>query len=386
MKLLSLFLISFAFGSTDTFWVWDLTVMPPGFRRPSFTKKETRSFGDGNLQFRLWVEDDLGEHNPNDEALKSLVQALKPDSGKGIFEKLFELFGAPPIPAKGEKDVNILITSLPPYVKNGKKFGFDGFFNVFDQISEPQAQEYKQHSNEQNVVYANALVDMSSTYMHGVLAHELAHLFLFKNFGAKDQELEGWLNELVGESAMIATGYFTDIDHVAAYRTHPEWPIAALGYSIKYGPLASFSEYLIKKYSDQWLKTLEPSSNSFMILENATNKPWKELFASYAAWLFEEENQSGFKKGTIVPTEWSGTTEIAPTALRFFKYDPTLVADEFIITKVPKSCAASENMVRKIKVSRGESTAIATTAVAMWVESSPPCVAESSTDTFVITK
>ncbi|MBI3543863.1 MAG: hypothetical protein HY075_11375, partial [Deltaproteobacteria bacterium] len=204
-------------AGADKFWVWDLTVMPPAFRQPTFTKVGEAPLA-GNEKVSVWVEDGLGAHAPTPEQLGALVPlyARAIDLERGTF-------GAQPTPPSRDRDFHVLIAAIPPYESHGRKFGFDGFFNAFDQLSEKDAREQGQHSNERNIIYVNALQDVNGDYMRAVVVHELNHLITHGQYDGEKNALDPWVNEMLGESAMQLAGYFTDVKHVQAYRAHPEW-------------------------------------------------------------------------------------------------------------------------------------------------------------------
>lgn len=349
-----------ALAATERFWVWDLTVMPPGFRQPEFELYSSDKLTVDNVN--VWVEKDLGRYAPTPDTLEYLRLRVTV-----MIELERELFGRQPTPPNGNRDFNIMIASLPPYEKNGKKFGFDGFFNVFDQLTEAQALEQGQHSNERNIVYVNAIHDVGTPYMHGVLAHELNHLITHGQYNEETNALDPWLNEMLGEAAMQLTSYYTDQAHVDAYRAHPEWPLAVNGYGLSYGGASLFAEYLMRRFDQKLIGKLAPATgNAFKRLEAVYGMDWNVLFEGYVRWLYEQQPPSHFAAGALAVREASDALSIGTTGIAFVS-DLSVTAENFKITAVPASCTGSRNMLRTA-VLNGKNR-----ATAIWIESTPPC-------------
>lgn len=363
--------------ASNRFWVWDLTVMPPAFRQPTFSHYRGDVLKNNKDRVEIWVEDNLGAHTPDEMALDKLLDILARhvyeeavDPGTSLLDLQKRVFGEQPTPPSGDRSFHVLITALPPYEKNGKKFGFDGFFNVFDQLTEDEAmKKEKQHSNERNIIYVNALQDINSPYMRGVVAHEFAHLLTHGKYDEEKNALEPWPNELIGEAAMQLVGYFTDQKHVEKYLEHPEWPLAVRGYGISYGGLSLFAEYLMKNFDPKLIGSIAPAhGDGFKRLEQVYGKSWPQLFAGYAKWLYEQSPPSSFEN-VLVKAQNPGTSfHIAPTGLRYLPVD--FDTKKLTISALPKGCARSKNVLRTSLVQRSKSA-----AQVLWVESNPPCAA-----------
>lgn len=358
--------------SQRKFWVWDLTVMPPSYRHPEFSLQSNEKLKSTGEDVRIWVEKDLAAHTPSEKAVQDLMdilvkrtpeQSLNPSLGALDLERRY--FGVDKI---GE-DLNLIIAALPPFQKCGKKFGHDGYFNPYDQVSEEEALQEGQHSNEKNILYANALEGIDTPYMQGVLVHELAHLLTFKRIQSSDKPIEEWLNELLGEAAMLMTGFYTDEKHVEKYRKETRWPIAASGYGISYGGLASFSEFLIKKYDPALVGRLASLQGSgFDRMRAAYGKSFAELFDEFVQWSFEKQSDSRFKTPLISKQKFDQSIKLVPSSVVYLSssFDPAQTE----IVSVPKGCIASKNMLRTRMLSRGNDK-----ATAVWIESDPPCMA-----------
>jgi hypothetical protein len=362
----------------SSFWVWDLRVMPPAFRKPEFRLAATAPAGADHLN--VWVENGLGERDPSPRAIEHLTRAFA-DESKGALAIERRAFGPQPTPPSKDRDVHLVIASLPPFEKNGKKFGFDGYFNAFDQLTEADAAAQGQHSNERDIIYVNALQDLDSDYMRGVIAHELAHLI------THGPERESWFNEMLGEAAMQMTGYFTDLRHVDSYRAHPEWPLAVTGYGVSYGGVSLLAEYLLARFGDERFGRLATApGGTFAKFENVYGMRWSNLFEGYARWLFEQKPPSRFV-GTRVPTrKLAGPFKLPPSGVVYLEAGGGAPVLE--ITAVPQSCASSRSVIRLAPVTR--QSFVDENAYAAWVESEPPCAAnqggaKSESDAFVIT-
>ena len=342
--------------------------MPPGFRNPEFELHSSDKLITDHLH--LWVEKDLGAHTPSTSTLDYLRLRLTV-----ALETEREIFGRQPVSPSGDRDIHVIVAALPPYEKNGKKFGFDGFFNVFDQMSEAVAQTHGQHSNERNIVYLNALHDLNDLYMHGVAAHELNHLLTHGQYDEEKNPLDPWLGEMLGEAAMQLTGYYTDTGHVARYRAHPEWPIAVNGYGLSYGAVSLFAEYLSFRFGYAPLGKLAPANgNGFERIETVYGVNWAELFSGYAKWLFEQDPRSGFAGNPVATREPRSSISIGPTAITYVSGEAIKAEKEFQITAVPPACGSSQNVIRSSFVTDANENE-RRTATAIWIESTPPCAA-----------
>ncbi|MEW6056766.1 MAG: hypothetical protein AB1540_09130 [Bdellovibrionota bacterium] len=406
-----LFLIAFLFINTQTlattpshasvqeFWVWDLTVMPPAFRKPKFWHHSRDKLPDRQNWINIWIEENLGEHEPQNASITELMNLLvrntpegSLDPSKGILPLGYDYFGPPPIPPGGDRDIHLVIAALPPYKrKDGKTFGFDGFFNIYDQFTEAQAQSETptpQHSNEKNILYINALQPLQTDYMKAVVTHELSHLLVHGNQGKESKPIDPWLNEMLGEMAMQISGFFTEIPFVLKYASHTEWPLAVNGYGASYGALSLFGEYLLKSFDPKLIKKIPTTRGSaFERIESVYSRSWAALFEGYVKWLFEQNPSSSFADPTApLPLKIRGRAEtlgIAPTGILYLA--DTETDRQPSIMKTAKTCTSSKNVVRTVKVERSSLQ-----ATAVWIESSPPCAANlggegfSKEDAFVL--
>jgi len=368
--LLFFFLISSfsAFASQADYWIWDFKIMPPTFRKPIFSKVMTGESAEGD-RLHLWVEDKIEPNTPSSGTLNSLLNLLVYQPGVLSVEK--RLFGSTAVPPSGDRDVHVLIAAVKPYENHGKKFGFDGFFNVFDQMTEEEANKYDQHSNEKNIIYINALNDVASEYMQAVVVHELSHLLIHAN---DDGSIDPWLNELLAEASMQILQFYTDTEHVNKYRQNSEWPLAVKGMGISYGATSLFGEYLMRSFPPEKIGDLVKARGiAFGRVEEVYGSSWASLWADYVVWLFEQKPLSGFSGAEVSVKENASTHTIAATGVKYLS--ALVVDDQFRIVSVPHDCVKSANIVRTKTVSRARAEQIEQ-ATALWVESVPPCAAQ----------
>jgi hypothetical protein len=125
-------------SASQNFWVWDLSVMPPGHRHPIYHRLSRQESASLNVEF--WLEDALYSQNNSPTFLKRYLELLPQLSTQ------IKNFGALPTPPSQDQTLRVLFTALEPYKKNGKTFGSDGFFNGFDQLTEAEALAQSQHS------------------------------------------------------------------------------------------------------------------------------------------------------------------------------------------------------------------------------------------------
>jgi hypothetical protein len=227
-------------GSSRNFWVWDLNVMPPAFRKAEAT---LRAQGPRTL---VYVEKKLSPEQISPAYIERLETALEkscpkgslcPQTGVVPFEEAH--FGA--LPNRFSAPDNRLIVLFADLGKY-KDHEFDGFFNSYDQLSESEAQREKQHSNEGNIIYINGL-RRDESYTNGVIAHELQHLLVFDPDSRTTKD--SWLSEALAEGAMLTTGYFSDQLHVDRFaKSTGASPLVSTTY-VQYGPQLLFSSFLL---------------------------------------------------------------------------------------------------------------------------------------------
>lgn len=229
-------------GDRKEFWVWDLRVMPPAFRR---TEATVRAVGPRSY---IFVENALWETNITPDFVARLHHRLEREAPRGALKQTGiipleeEIFAPLPKKIRNDERLIVLFADLGQY----KEHQFDGFFNAFDQMKEETAwKEYEQHSNEANIIYINGLRG-TEEYTTGVIAHELQHLLAHhatEDSASFDQD--PWLSETLAEGAMLVTGYYTDQGHVNRFAQNPGvQPLVSQSY-VHYGPQLLFASYLV---------------------------------------------------------------------------------------------------------------------------------------------
>lgn len=228
-------------------WAWDLTVMPPGFRRVPAT---VRAQGEHCL---IYVEDaEWGrtvDQAAVDKVLATFEKGTPAHPGQGIVDIDRAAFGDIPTGLDGEPRVLVFFTRMGRW--HGQ--GFDGFFNSFDTLPEATAwAEYQQHSNEAEIIYLNTDGNPpSSDYMLSVVSHELVHLLAFPH----DAEETSWVGETLGEAGMLLCGYDTDQAHARRYASKPATPLVTEPY-VSYGACLMFAAHLVDHQPPGFLKRL----------------------------------------------------------------------------------------------------------------------------------
>ncbi len=237
-----------AVGTEKEFWVWDLNVMPPSFRKAKLTLREV-----GKRSY-IYVEDKFWQRPIDQEMLdrflerlekKSPTGAVLPDYGIIPLEEA--LFAALPSKINPDERLNILFADLGKY----KNYEFDGFFNAYDQMKDSDSwKDAQQHSNEANIIYINGL-RQSEDYTLGVISHELQHLLAYHAVPDQDPfQQDLWLSETLAEGAMLLNGYYGDQGHVNTYAQNTAaYPLVSESY-VQYGSQLLFSSFLIDNISN----------------------------------------------------------------------------------------------------------------------------------------
>jgi len=280
-------------GSEKEFWVWDLNVMPPAFRKTKATLRAAakRSY--------IFVEDKFWQTQIDQNLIDRLTKRLEQESipgaifpNQGIIPTEEKIFAPLPTKINPDERVNILFADLGKY----KTYNFDGFFNVFDQMPEEKTwQEFEQHSNEANIIYINGL-RQSEEYTIGVIAHELQHLLAYHAVESEENfEQDLWLSETLAEGAMLLTGYFTDQGHVNRYIENPAaYPLVSHSY-VQYGPQALYAAFLIDTAGEYGgLGKLTRSANKGQnaieaLYQNHTGNPisFDAIFSNFISYVFQ---------------------------------------------------------------------------------------------------
>lgn len=317
--------ISPLLAETKEFWVWDLSVMPPGFRKARAT---VRAEG---ARSRIFVEEKLWESNITSSYVNTLHYHLEQEASKDAFlpnlgivpleERIFN-----PLPDSPSSDdrVIVLFADLGQY----KDYQFDGFYNGFDQMKEEEAwSKYQQHSNEANIIYINGL-RLNELYTTGVIAHELQHLI--SHVDAKENfQRDLWLSETLAEGAMILTGYFTDQAHVNRFaKASFQYPLVSHTY-VQYGPQLLFASYILDSfYLDRGTtlgrltKMRKPGREAIEALfRDLTGTPvtFDVIYSNYLSYIFDYSGNS-----MVLPLS---RTDLDKKGIQIPKFEPYVTLD-----------------------------------------------------------
>lgn len=314
-------------GSQRSFWVWDMAVMPPGFKQIQAT---CRAVGPESYVF---VDDSVPV---SDEAIATVDRRLHREGSTGSVDPRRgfaainnDYFGAPALGQDNDRKAYVLITELAPF--NGMVM--DGYVNAFDSLTEEEAwREYGQHSNQAEVVYLNhASKPVDSDYMLGVLAHEYQHLC----HQAADPDEESWVNEMVAEAAMSVNGYHTDMGHVARYASKSDHPPLVSQTYVSYGACMLFGTYLQERYGKGFFQALvaNPDNGTAGIDSTLQSFGRPERFDDlYKDWVVANYADS---RGVIDPGLHYGTLDLpAMTEARSIDEFPDLDSAELAASSV----------------------------------------------------
>lgn len=319
-------------GSQKTFWVWDMAVMPPGFKQVSATCKAV------GPEAYVFVDDSVPL---SDEAVATMDRRLhhegspgSVDPSRGFAAVNNDYFGAPALGQDCDRKVYVLVTELAAF--NGMVM--DGYVNAFDTLTEEDAwNQYQQHSNECEVVYLNqASKPVDSDYMLGVLAHEYQHLC----HQAADPEEESWVNEMVSEAAMKVNGYNTDMGHVARYAARPEHPQLVSQEYVSYGACFLFGTFLTERYGKPFFQDLV-----------ANPEPGTRGIDSTLARLGRSERFDDLYKDWVV-ANYADSRGVSDPGLHYGTLDVPAMAEARQIGEFPEADAAELNptSVRYLKL------------------------------------
>ena len=230
-------------GDTRTFWTWDLSVMPPGYSQTTATCRAKGQYS------YIWVADDQWEtHIFQADADKILTaweinspeDSLDPSSG--IYQIDTGIFGEAPDELDNDIRIHILYYDVGSFAGTT----FDGFFRMFDEMTEAEAQAQSQHSNECEILYLNSNggTPPGNDYMLGVLAHEFQHMIHW----LADPNEDLWVNEGCSQLAWFLTGYGTD-GQETYFASHPNNDLTTWETNGDYGQVSLFFIYLFEHFN-----------------------------------------------------------------------------------------------------------------------------------------
>ncbi len=338
----------YAVGDLEEFWAWDLTVMPPGFRRV-----EARATSVGQSSY-VFVENAAWESGAIDFGFASdlynrleqqgLPSSLNPE--KGILPLQQSIFG--PLPDRINTDPRVVILLLGLGEFNGHRFG--GYFNPFDQMTEPEAQNYQQHSNEVNVIYLGINLDGANDthQVASIITHELQHLLSHNRIPNFHQA--PWLSEASAEAAMMFSGYFTDQKAVERY-AEKTWgiPLVTSAY-VHYGASALFAAFLVDKLGgygafDDMMHAAIPSREAVEYahyVRTGRNTSFDAIFSEFITYVYVNSNthqslpntwQHSINDGYRIPN----LTKVATIRTLPFNYSGSLRPYSFAVFELERA-------------------------------------------------
>lgn len=310
---------------TATFWVYDLSVMPPEYIQVDAT---CRGGGDHGLVF---VADDIWEDPVTQDSVDAVVEAFNKstpaDPERGVFELTTTTFGEPSDVDENDR-VFLLLLELPSY----GGYQFDGYIRREDTLGGA-------NSNEAELLYLEASRnEVSSEYMLGVIAHEFFHLIHINH----DTTEESWLDESMAEASMILCGYLGDLDTwVADYASNPNQILVDNSPTFHYGAGFLFGGYLLERFGQDYLSALVENTGSGIISLEETwadigeNVTFNEVLGDWAAanWLDEPDVLNGFYGytsfavpqmsgvGPLMPGDFATVKTLKPTGTIFYEFN-----------------------------------------------------------------
>lgn len=230
---------SYVVGDTETFWRWNLAVMPPTWFQ---TPATCRAVGEHCYVF---VADDQWNVHMTQANVDTIMVRLEQNTPNnpdiGAIEMDINLFG--PIPDELDNDPKLIVF----YSALGSFQGtsFDGYFSPYNQVTEAQAQQMNPpgHSNECEMIYMTCYpLSPVAPIRLSVLAHELQHLIHW----GQDANEETWLNEGCSELAMVAYGI---PDPITGFPNNPDNSLTAWNQQFAdYVKVMLFFTYLQEQY------------------------------------------------------------------------------------------------------------------------------------------
>ncbi len=189
--------VPYQIGDTESFWKWNLSVMPP---TNVLSPATCRAVGD---HCYLFVADSEWNVHMDQTDVDSIMVYLEEKTLRDTIYGAVEMdtlhFGQ--IPDVHDNDPKLIVFYSALQNFNGSSF--DGYFSVYNQMTDAQAQMYNQRSNECEMIYMTCHpLDPSAHIRISVLSHELQHLI---HWGA-DSDEDTWVDEGVAEYAMHLFG------------------------------------------------------------------------------------------------------------------------------------------------------------------------------------
>jgi hypothetical protein len=238
---------------TASFYVYDLSVMPPQYIEVPATCRRAGSHG------LIFVADDIWDNPVTQSEVDVLSTAFDEttpaDATRGIFAVTTGTFGETTDVDDNDR-IFLLLLELPSY----QGHEFDGYIRREDMIG-------GSHSNNAELLYLDAVRnDISSEYMLGVVSHEFFHMIHLNH----DPAEESWLDETLAESSMVICGYLGDLAAwVPDFANNPNVQLTDNSPTFHYGAGMLFGTYLWERFGADTLTALvENTSTGVASLED----------------------------------------------------------------------------------------------------------------------
>jgi len=266
-------------GDTQTFWKWDLSVMPPLWVQSPAT---CRAVGEHCYVF---VADEDWNIHMDDSDVQVVFNYLEEETMAGDDYGAVEMdilhFG--PIPDEIDNDPKLIVF----YSALGSFQGslFDGYFSIYNQVTEAEAQQMNPpgHSNECEMIYMTCHpLNPLDPVRISVLAHELEHLI---HWGQDDNE-NTWVDEGMAELAMV---YFGMPDPIVQFNSNPDNSLIEWNQDFAdYVKVMLFFTYLEEHFDDGSLIldiVAEPQNSisgiSNQLIEHGYTIPFESIFVNW---------------------------------------------------------------------------------------------------------
>ena len=224
-----------------TFWVYNLSVMPPKYEERSFSCRAATD------HVRIWVSDTIWDDSVTEQDVQDVAMAMDfatpADPASGIYDIATSVFGEPT-----DVDLDGTIHVLYDDLGQFQGTGFDGYIRPEDMLGGP-------NSNDAEVLYLDGVRnDITGEYMLGVIAHEFQHMIHLNH----DLDEDGWMDETLSEASMVATGYYGDLDTWVAndFAKQPNQSLTVSPPTFNYGAGFLFGAYLFQRFEPSFLAAL----------------------------------------------------------------------------------------------------------------------------------
>jgi len=276
-------------GDTMTFWRWDLSVMPPVWILEPATCRAVTDYS-----YVFIADDQWNVHIDSADVAQAAYyweDGTYIDSTMGIYELDTQNFGPPPDMLDNDDHIYILYSGLGSY--NGVVF--DGYFSIFNEYTEEEAQGMGGHSNEVEMFHMSCYPgNPVSPIRISVLAHEFEHMI---HWGFDPNE-ETWVDEGCAEYAMLLFGV---PDPLIIFPDHPDDDLTVWGNQfLDYVQTFMFFTYVADHYGGASTLTdivAEPQNSIYGIETVLSNLGYTETFAD----LFVNWTMANYYHGYMIP-------------------------------------------------------------------------------------